>query len=528
MNLNFCRLLSCSLLSNLYAYSKRPNQLVLAVLFSLTGYQLLGQGTTTPEPYRPQYHFTPKAHWMNDPNGMVYLNGTYHLFFQYYPNDTKWGPMHWGHATSKDLVHWQEQPIALYPDKLGYIFSGSAVVDVHNTSGFGKKGQVPLVAIFTHHNPELEKRKSDKFQYQSIAYSLDEGKTWTKYAGNPVLQNPGIVDFRDPKVRWYEPQKKWIMTLATKDRVTFYASPDLKTWSKQSEFGHNLGAHGGVWECPDLLSIDHNGKKVWVLLVSINPGGPNGGSATQYFVGDFDGKTFKPYSTKTKWMDYGTDNYAGVTFANTGNRSILMGWMSNWQYAQVVPTATWRSAMTIPRLLQLKDVNKELYLSSTPVKELGALNGKRFTEKNRSVKGTYDLTSKVMNASGLFRLDLTTQATNDFSIILANEQGNELEIGYDKATNTYYIDRSRSGKIDFEKGFGKRHTAPRLSTNASLSLTLLADVASVELFADDGLTVLTDIFFSDKPMSKLSLKSAMGIPISSLNYSQLTPAITAR
>lgn len=528
MNLNFCRLLSCSLLSNLYAYSKRPDQLVLALLFSLTGYQLLGQGTTTPEPYRPQYHFTPKAHWMNDPNGMVYLNGTYHLFFQYYPNDTKWGPMHWGHATSKDLVHWQEQPIALYPDKLGYIFSGSAVVDVHNTSGFGKKGQVPLVAIFTHHNPELEKKKSDKFQYQSIAYSLDEGKTWTKYAGNPVLQNPGIVDFRDPKVRWYEPQKKWIMTLATKDRVTFYASPDLKTWSKQSEFGHNLGAHGGVWECPDLLSIDHNGKKVWVLLVSINPGGPNGGSATQYFVGDFDGKIFKPYSTKTKWMDYGTDNYAGVTFANTGNRSILMGWMSNWQYAQVVPTATWRSAMTIPRLLQLKDVNKELYLSSTPVKELGALNGKRFTEKNRSVKGTYDLTSKVMNASGLFRLDLTTQATNDFSIILANEQGNELEIGYDKATNTYYIDRSRSGKIDFEKGFGKRHTAPRLSTNAALSLTLLADVASVELFADDGLTVLTDIFFPDKPMSKLSLKSATGISISSLNYSQPTSAITIR
>ncbi|SOD90357.1 glycoside hydrolase family 32 protein [Spirosoma fluviale] len=492
--------------------------ILLAVLVSIG--KTLGQ-TTQLEPHRPQFHFSPKVGWMNDPNGMVYLKGTYHLFFQHFPTGTKWGPMHWGHATSKDLVHWQEHPIALYPDSLGWIFSGSAVVDVKNTSGFGKNGQTPIVAIFTHHNQDLEKKKSDKFQYQSLAYSLDEGKTWTKYAGNPVLPNPGISDFRDPKVRWYEPQQKWIMTLATKDRVTFYSSPDLKTWSKESDFGNSVGAHGGVWECPDLFPLEYNGKKAWVLLVSINPGGPNGGSATQYFVGDFDGKTFKPYSTKTKWMDYGTDNYAGVTFSNTGNRVILMGWMSNWQYAEVVPTDAWRSANTIARELGLTEINQELFLTSEPVKELTALKGQSLSLKNLSIHTGYDLTAKVNNKTGLFKLELATQATADFSITLGNKKGDELIIGYDKQANEYYIDRSHSGKVNFEKGFGKRHSAPRISVNPNLTLTLLADVASVELFADSGLTVMTDIFFPNTELTKLYLKSATGILITDLTYTSL-------
>ncbi|GAB2577980.1 glycoside hydrolase family 32 protein [Spirosoma areae] len=462
---------------------------------------------------------------MNDPNGMVYYKGTYHLFFQYYPDSTTWGPMHWGHTTSKDMVHWQEQPIALFPDSLGYIFSGSAVVDVNNTSGFGRNGQIPLVAIFTHHNPKLEKQKSDRFQYQSIAYSLDEGKTWTKYAGNPVVPNPGIVDFRDPKVRWYEPRKKWIMTLATKDRVTFYSSPDLKSWSKESDFGADVGAHGGVWECPDLLLLDHNGKKVWVLLVSINPGGPNGGSATHYFVGDFDGSTFTPYSTKTKWMDYGTDNYAGVTFANTGERTTLIGWMSNWQYAQVVPTSAWRSATTVPRDLGLKEVNKELYLTAKPVGELDALNDKRVSLTNLTVKGNYDLTAKTAGPYNAFKLTLSVPDPADFSIVLANKQGNELVIGYDKGTNAYYIDRTKAGKTDFEKGFGKRIKAPRLSTGKMISLTLLVDAASAELFADDGLTVMTSIFFPDQNLTKLAIKSTTGLSISKLTYTRLIPSI---
>ncbi|WP_234736602.1 glycoside hydrolase family 32 protein [Tellurirhabdus bombi] len=475
-----------------------------------------------PEAHRLQYHFSPKAHWMNDPNGMVYSKGIYHLFFQYYPDSTVWGPMHWGHATSKDMVHWQEQPIALYPDSLGWIFSGSAVVDANNTSGFGKNGQVPLVAIFTHHNDKLEKEKTGKHQYQSLAYSLDEGKTWTKYAGNPVLPNPGIEDFRDPKVRWYEPQKKWIMTLATKDRITFYSSPNLKEWRKESEFGKNLGAHGGVWECPDLFPLQHNGKTVWTLLVSINPGGPNGGSATQYFLGDFDGKTFTPSSTKTKWMDYGPDNYAGVTFANTGNRIVLMGWMNNWQYANVVPTQSWRGATTVPRELGLKEANGDLFLTSSPVKELDALVGKTTSLNSVNVRGSYDLTAKVGGKVKPFKLSLSALANNDLSLVLTNEAGNELIIGYDKATNTYYVDRTKAGKTNFEKGFGKRNSAPRLSVDKTMSLTLLIDVASVELFADQGLTLLTSVFFPEQDFTKLLIKSTSGVTISKLAYAVIS------
>ncbi|GAB3715572.1 glycoside hydrolase family 32 protein [Spirosoma flavus] len=498
---------------------------LLSLLTLLIAIKMQSPGQANkPEQHRPQFHFSPKAHWMNDPNGMVYYKGTYHLFFQYFPGDTKWGPMHWGHATSKDMIRWQEQPVALYPDSLGWIFSGSAVVDVNNTSGFGKNGQVPLVAIFTHHNSKLEKLKSTKFQYQSIAYSLDEGKTWTKYKGNPVVANPGIVDFRDPKVRWYEPQKKWIMTLATKDRVTFYSSANLKNWKKESEFGRNVGAHGGVWECPDLFPLTHNGKQSWVLLVSINPGGPNGGSATQYFVGDFDGKQFKPYSIKTKWMDYGTDNYAGVTFANTGNRVVLMGWMSNWQYAQQVPTVAWRSATTVPRDLGLTAINGDLFLTSIPAKELNTLDNKSITLSNLNVKGVYDLTAKTGGKHDTYKITLVAPA-NDFSLVLANDQGNELVIGYDKQANTYYIDRTKSGKTDFEKGFAKRITAPRLSTDKTLSVTLLVDVASVELFADKGLDVMTSIFFPNQNLNKLFIKSASGIVLPTLTYSGLRSAL---
>ena len=303
---------------------------------------------TYKEQYRPQIHFSPKEHWMNDPNGMVYNDGIYHLFFQYYPGGTVWGPMHWGHATSKDLIHWQQQPVALYPDSLGYIFSGSAVVDKNNTSGFGKDGKVPLVAIFTSHYPHAAPGATD-FENQSLAYSLDNGKTWIKYSGNPVLKNPGIPDFRDPKVMWYGPENKWVMTLATRDRVTFYSSNDLKHWNKESEFGQSAGAHGGVWECPDLFPLKYKGETVWILIVNVNPGGPNKGSATQYFTGNFDGNKFNSNSSQVKWIDYGPDEYAGVTWNNTGNRRIFLGWMSNWLYANQVPTVKCRNSMSIPR-----------------------------------------------------------------------------------------------------------------------------------------------------------------------------------
>ena len=503
-----------------------PILISLLILSNLPSFgQTAPAATKTGEQYRPQFHFSPKANWINDPNGMVYHKGTYHLFYQYHPASSVWGPMHWGHATSKDMIRWQEQPIALYPDSLGWIFSGSAVVDVNNTSGFGKNGQAPLVAIFTHHNQKLEQAKSDKFQYQSLAYSLDDGKTWTKYAGNPVLPNPGITDFRDPKVRWFEARKKWVLTLATKDRITFYSSPNLKEWTKESEFGRDAGEHGGVWECPDLFPLKHNGKQVWVLIVSVNPGGPNGGSAAQYFLGDFDGKTFTSTSKQTKWMDYGTDNYAGVTFANTGNRTILMGWMNNWQYARDVPTPYGRGATTLPRTLGLKEVGGELFLTSTPVKELDALNGKTTSLANINVKGSYDLTAKTGGKFETFKLTLSTPEPNDFSVVLANEKGNELVVGYDKQANMYYIDRTKSGKTGFEKGFGKRITAPRLATDKTLSLTVLVDAASVEVFADGGLSVMTSIFYPEQPLNKLSIKSATGSPVSKLTYTTLTPSV---
>ena len=473
------------------------------------------------EMHRPQIHFSPKAHWINDPNGMVFHKGVYHLFFQYYPDSTIWGPMHWGHATSTDLVHWQEQPIALYPDSLGYIFSGSAVVDKMNTSGLGKNGKPPLVAIFTHHDPVGEKEKRNDFQYQSIAYSIDNGKTWVKYAGNPVLKNPGITDFRDPKVMWYEPQKKWVMTLATKDHITFYSSPDLKNWTKESEFGKEIGAHGGVWECPDLFVLDDNGKKVWVLIVNLNPGGPNGGSSTQYFLGDFDGKTFTSSHTDTRWLDYGPDDYAGITWSNTGNRKIFIGWMSNWMYANLVPTKTWRNATTLARELKLVHVGKDLLIASEPVKELSKIQSKPVVVQNFRVTNNIDLAKKTGRIKFPCRLNITLEEIKDLSLVIANEAGEELVIGYDKQQNQYFIDRSRSGKTDFHKEFAARHVAPRFTSKSSMNISLLIDVSSVELFADDGLTVMTSVFFPNKPYNKIIIQSADAANIKKLEYISL-------
>ena len=457
------------------------------------------------EPYRPAFHFTPKKGWMNDPNGMVYFNGVYHLFFQYYPDSTIWGPMHWGHAVSKDLVNWKELLIALYPDSIGMIFSGSAVIDANNTSGFGKNA---MVAIYAQHNAALERSGSDKFQNQSIAYSLDEGKTWTKYKRNPVVKNPGIRDFRDPKVFWYTPQKKWIMTLATLDHITFYSSPDLKNWKEESEFGKTLGAHGGVWECPDLFPLTYKGRQIWVLIVNLNPGGPNGGSATQYFTGSFDGRTFQQDDTKVKWIDYGPDEYAGINWSNTGNRTIFLGWMSNWEYAQVVPTKNWRSAMTVPRELSLEKVNNEYRIASNPVKELNNLTGNTKILSNVIVKESLDITKRLGNVNGLFQLDLTELPVADFSIELSNAKGDRITIGFDKSTNQYYIDRTQSGIVDFNKNFAGKYTAPRFANNKSIGLKLIADKASVELFADDGLSTMTSVFFPHEPISMIKIKAA--------------------
>jgi fructan beta-fructosidase len=452
---------------------------------------------------------------------MVYNKGVYHLFYQHHPYSSVWGPMHWGHATSKDMINWKHEPIAIYPDSIGTIFSGSAIVDKNNTSGFGKNGQAPLVAIFTQHSMEGEKGGKNDFQNQSIAYSNDDGKTWTKYEGNPVLKNPGIIDFRDPKVMWYEPQKKWIMTLATKDRITFYSSKDLKSWVKESEFGATVGAHGGVWECPDLFTFDDNGKKVWVLLVSINPGGPNKGSATQYFIGDFDGNKFTPLTTDVKWIDYGPDDYAGITWSNTGNRKIFLGWMSNWMYANVVPTETWRNAMTIPRELKLKYVGDEMLIVSQPVPELSKIQSKPITISNVKITNSIDMATRTGKVKFPCRINLSMEEVKDFSLVVTNDMGEELVIGFDKKQNQYFIDRTKSGKTDFAREFAGRHVAPRFANNSKINISLLIDVSSVELFADDGLTVMTAIFFPNKPYNKIHIKSPANILIKKMEYISL-------
>jgi fructan beta-fructosidase len=463
---------------------------------------------------------------MNDPNGMIFLNGQYHLFYQHYPDSTVWGPMHWGHATSKDLVTWDHQPIALYPDSIGMIFSGSAVLDKNNTSGLGRNGINPLVAIYTQHYMPGEKAGRTDFQNQSIAYSLDEGKTWIKYAGNPVLKTPGIKDFRDPKVNWYAPTQKWIMSLAVADHVEFYSSPNLINWTKESEIGKNLFAHGGVWECPDLLPINKNGKTIWVLLVSMNPGGPNGGSATQYILGDFDGHEFKPYSTDIKWMDYGPDNYAGVTFSNVGDRNILIGWMSNWNYANNVPTEKWRSAMTVPRELSLIEqpsfkngiVNaklSEMFLASNPVKELNAAFTKTMSKENFITEKSFPLSTEKHPIPN--RIDLNAFLPKSFEIVLSNDFNEKLIIGYDSTKIQYYIDRSQAGVSNFNEGFATVAVAPRLSGGIMLNWSILIDKTSIELFADGGRTVMTALFFPKHPYTKCILQSKNGIGLNSLN-----------
>ncbi len=479
------------------------------------------------EQHRPQFHFTPKEMWMNDPNGMVYYEGEYHLFYQYYPEDTIWGPMHWGHAVSKDLIHWKHLPIALYPDSLGYIFSGSAVVDWNNTSGLGRNGQPPMVAIFTYHDPAGEKAGTNTFQYQGIAYSNDKGRTWAKYKDNPVVPNPGIKDFRDPKVIWDVASKQWVMVLATRDHVKFYGSPDLKKWTYFSDFGEEWGAHGGVWECPDLfpMIVEETGEQKWVLLQSLNPGGPNGGSGIQYFIGDFDGKRFMIdrsfandlINNKAIWLDYGRDNYAGVTWSDApNNQKIFIGWMSNWDYAEKVPTEAWRSAMTIPRDLILKNERGSYRLFSKPTKELQKFRGTSY----KIPSGKVNKTLKLNNKSGpsipvwevFLEMEVSKKSKAIFGIELSNSKGERYRVGFDAAKNQYFSDRTQSGKTQFSDTFAPSvHIASREKSNNQIKMQLFFDVASAELFADDGATVLTDIFFPNEDFNKMKLFVEKGV-----------------
>ena len=624
------------------------------------------------EAFRPQVHFSPNEKWMNDPNGMFFLDGEYHLFFQHNPHTSVWGPMHWGHAVSKDLVHWEELPIALYPDELGTIFSGSAVVDWRNSSGLGTTENPPIVALYTYHNAEMEQQGKIDYQTQALAYSLDKGKTWSKYSGNPVINNPGIKDFRDPKVMWHEPSEKWVMVLAQKDHIGFYSSGNLIDSTLESTFGEDIGSHGGVWECPELLlmPVEGTNDSRYVLLVSISPGGPNGGSATQYFVGDFDGKKFvlepdwqrelaptaaqfpdgrvfddfeegagkwtakgtafadvpteggyanqpppagysdeylinsfadedratgtltsdsfiiaepfinfkiggghhpdrvgiqlvvdgdivksetglnretlhyaswdvskwlgksaflriidkeseswghtyiddivfakAPATNRVEpavWLDHGTDNYAGVTFFNTPDstekRHIFMGWMSNWLYANEVPSEKWRSAMTLPRSLHLTQTGKGLRVRSQLVDEVDQLV-EASTETVLLASGDTIGLSALDNTGRLSALRYSFvvkgNSTSPVSLRFENEHDEFVDIQFDLQRSIVSVDRSESGTTSFNDQFGNLQKGVLTTTNDAFNVEVVIDRSSLELFIDNGTTVMTTLVFPE-------------------------------
>ena len=461
------------------------------------------------ETFRPLYHFSPQYGWTNDPNGMVYKDGTYHLFYQHNPYGSMWGNMTWGHATTTDLTTWKHEPIAIRPDSIGAIFSGSAVVDKNNTAGFGKDA---IVAIYT---------SAGRTQTQSLSYSLDGGKTFTSYNHNPVLTDPNYIDFRDPKVFWHETSKQWVMSLATTQVITFYTSPNLKDWTKASDFGNGIGDHGGVWECPDLFPLTIQGKTKWVLLVSINPGGPNGGSATQYFVGDFDGKSFKaddlPYPL---WIDYGRDNYAGVTWADApNNRRVFIGWMSNWDYTNHAPTVNFRNGMTIPRELTLGNNGKHTVLRSVPVKEFD----KSRTETSKlpspiAVDKTYSVDALLTNNNGAYEIEMTIkpQKSSKVSFELSNSKNEKIVFNIDLTAENLSVDRSVSGIVDFSNIFASSDIKSPLVKKDTYVIRLLVDKASTELFVNNGDLVQTNTVFPNEPYNKLTFNADSSMSVEGL------------
>jgi fructan beta-fructosidase len=461
------------------------------------------------EPYRPQFHFTPEKNWMNDPNGLVYYKGEYHLFYQFNPFGEKWGHMSWGHAVSRDLVRWKHLPVALAEENGVMIFSGSAVVDHNNTSGLCRndnpKDTSCLVAIYTGH--------TETNQSQNIAVSNDRGRTWTKYAHNPVL-DIGYKDFRDPKVFWHEPTRKWVMVvaLAQEKKVRFYGSRNLREWQQLGEFGPaGLPGNDVVWECPDLFElpvIGQPGKRRWVLIVNVNPGGFTGGSGGQYFVGNFDGKTFTNDNAAdaVRVVDYGKDFYAAVTFSDipkTDGRRILLGWMSNWQYAQKEPTSPWRTAQSVPRVLALKQTDEGLRLTQQPIVELKRLRGQQVIKRNLSLDGK---ASNTMIAGEALEIESTVEVKGDSVATIRLRAGtSETVIGYDAAKQVMFIDRTRSGDVSFDANVAGRHEARLPSRQGRVTLHIFVDRSSVEVFGNDGQAVITDRIYPPSRIQTVEL-----------------------
>jgi len=474
---------------------------------------------TNKEMFRPVYHHTPVYGWMNDPNGMFYKDGVYHLYFQYNPYGSVWGNMHWGHSTSTDLMHWNFEGCAIVPDAWGAIFSGSCVVDHNNTAGFGKGA---VVAFYT----SAKATPWGDVQSQSMAYSLDNGKTFTKYEGNPILTS-SEKDFRDPKVFWYAPGKHWVMMLAVGQHMEIYSSVNLKEWKKESEFGAMQGAHGGVWECPDLVEIPVEGtrEKKWVLICNLNPGGPFGGSAAQYFVGSFDGKKFVNESpTQTKWMDWGKDNYATVTWNNAPDgRCIALGWMSNWQYANNVPTRQYRSANTLARDLTLYREGQELYLKSTPSVEVKKARGKKVSIPSFKVSEKHEMVNLFEEKQGAYEVEIVIQnaGASKIAFCLLNDKGEKVSMYYDLNRKQFVMDRSESGTVDFSKDFPAVTVAPA-NVDKELTLRLFVDRSSIEAFGEDGKFVMTNLVFPSQPYVKMCFEADKnGYAVKTLNVYKL-------
>ena len=455
------------------------------------------------EPLRPQFHFTPPSNWINDPNGMVFLDGEYHLFFQHNPFGDKWGHMSWGHAVSHDLTHWVHLPLALGEDAGVMVFSGSAVVDHRNTSGFGKDGKPPLVAIYTGHYT------TRPLQNQQIAYSNDRGRTWTRYAGNPVL-DIGEKDFRDPKVSWHEPTGRWLMAVSwpIERKVRFFSSPNLKDWTHLSDFGP-AGSTNGIWECPDLFPLSIAGKTKWILIVNVGSGAPAGGSGCQYFVGDFDGVRFRAEGRASGamkpaedalWIDHGPDFYAAVSWNDVPKRDgrrLWLGWMSNWNYANDVPTSPWRSAMTIPRELSLYQSSEGIRLKQSPVRELTRLRGKRSHFGGGSIEEANDwLQSHSVRGDNLeFRVEFDPLQQGVEGIKLFKSDREELFVGLDRTAGRVFVDRTKSGNTSFHPKFSGVHSVALPLPQARVSMRIFVDASSVEVFVNEGERALTELAF---------------------------------
>lgn len=465
--------------------------------------------------FRPGFHFSPPSNWANDPNGLVYYEGSYHLFYQYHPYSNKWGPMHWGHAVSQDLVHWEHAPIALFPDEHGAIFSGCCVVDWNNSSGLFEESH-GLIAIFTHADTHPE--TGQPRQRQSLAYSSDKGQTWHKYEGNPVLAEDDLIDFRDPKVFWHPQSERWVMTIVAGDHALFYASPNLLEWSLTGEFGKGEGSHDGVWECPDLfeLPIDDTGRTKWVLIISIgdNPNCPEG-SRTQYFIGEFDGNTFindNP-ADHIMWLDYGRDNYAAVTWSDIpeqDGRRVIIGWMSNWKYANETPTGSWRGAMTLPRVLSLTNQGEGVTLIQMPVREIEQLRKESMSWNGITVTPASPFRQKMNKDMLEIEADIDIQFGEEVQIRLKSSGRSEIVIGYDPAQQWLFIDRSNSGMTDFHASFASKHGARMVTKNGKIKLQIWLDRNAVEVYADHGLVTLTDQIFPDAPIDTIEISTQSG------------------